>query len=168
MTILKMRNVIARGLYEGTGRIAILANQLEHEPAPPYLYYQPVQPYIPLGTSEIIYQEDAMLRTELVEATISIVACSYDREQDGGMVYGDDEALELAEKAISWLLHGGVPWLMDQGVVVVEIGNVTDRTGIEVDEVARRYGFDLRLRYTRIDTRPSSNIAAGAVRQQGG
>ena len=41
---------------------------------------------------------------------------------------------------------------------VVDVGQAQDRTTLLVDEAARRVGFDVQIRYTRIDERETASI----------
>lgn len=161
--MLTLRNVVARGLYAYLQRPVVLSDQVVSESDMPYIYYQTVQPYMPLGGSEITYDGEALARTEQVETTISYVVCSADREQDFSPIRGDDEALALADRMLGWFGHVGRDWLRQRGIVVVALGNVQNRTAIEVDEVARRYGFDIRLRYIRTDVLETPPIRDGSI-----
>ena len=68
------------------------------------------------------------------------------------------EAEDLAEKAAAYFLHTGYDDFLKLGVAVVDIGQVQPRTTLVIDEAARRYGFDVRIRYTRQDTRRISTV----------
>ena len=48
--------------------------------------------------------------------------------------------------------------LASLGVAVVDVGQAQDRTTLLVDEAARRVGFDVQIRYTRIDERETASI----------
>ena len=71
----------------------------------PYGYYSVLAPRIQtytFGLREVVEREDgfALVRSEPVAATISFTFCSMNREsEDGGYIYGEDEALALAENA---------------------------------------------------------------------
>lgn len=55
LDMLTLRNVVARGLYAYLQRPVVLSDQVVSESDMPYIYYQTVQPYMPLGGSEITY-----------------------------------------------------------------------------------------------------------------
>ena len=44
------------------------------------------------------------------------------------------------------------------GFVVVDVLNAANRSALVLDEMARRYGFDVRLRYRRTDSRSISTV----------
>ena len=155
MMIRTVRNIICRRLHDFLGQPVLLHDQAAPGTRPPMVYYQPVGALIPLGGASI-WQEPA-------EATISITAVSYDRDGRDGRIYGDDEALELAERAISWLLHIGRRELLLDGIAVVEVGNVQCRSNLMIDEVARQYGFDVRVRFDRTTTIDIPIIADGSI-----
>ena len=74
------------------------------------------------------------------------------------MVNGEDEAWSVADKAISYFKHAGQDDFLALGVAVVDVGQAQDRTTLLVDEAARRVGFDVQIRYTRIDERKTASI----------
>lgn len=61
-------------------------------------------------------------------------------------------------KAISYFKHAGQDDFLALGVAVVDVGQAQDRTTLLVDEAARRVGFDVQIRYTRIDERETASI----------
>lgn len=88
------------------------------------------------------------------QQALSFTACSMNRVgQDGAQVMGDDEAMDLADRAQGFFLFTGRQLLADRGIVVVSVENTQPRSALDVDEVARRYGFDILVRYERTDTR---------------
>ena len=70
-----------------------------------------------------------------------------------GPISGDDEALELADRAQGFFLFAGRQLLADLGVVVVRVENTQSRSAFDTDETDRRYGFDVLFRYEREDKR---------------
>lgn len=163
MMIRTVRNIICRRLHDFLGQPVLLHDQAAPETRPPMVYYQPVGALIPLGGASIWQDGGMQYRREPTEGTISITAVSYDRDGRDARIYGDDEALELAERAMSWMLHIGRRELLLDGIAVVEVGNVQCRSNLIIDEVARQYGFDVRLRFERTTTLPVPIIAGGAI-----
>lgn len=85
--------------------------------------------------------------------------CSQNRTaENGSAVNGEDEAWAVADKAISYFKHAGQDDFLALGVAVVDVGQAQDRTTLLVDEAARRVGFDVQIRYTRIDERETASI----------
>ena len=71
----------------------------------------------------------------------------------------------MSKKAVGHLLHGAYHDLADKGIVIAEITNVGNRTTLIVDEAARRYGFDVRIRYTKADERLDSVIETAVLKE---
>ena len=158
MTIKELRNLIVSGLSGYLGIPVALANQVNPEPEFPFVIYSFTAAYIPengLGDYSDIEREDRFqeIRKEEPTCTMSFTVCSVDRKTKEGVILGDDEALELAEKATGWFLHVGYEDLSRRGATVVDVSNIQDRSTLMVDEEARRQGFDVTIRYVRQDAR---------------
>ena len=69
---------------------------------------------------------------------------------------------------IAYIKEGGYNDLSNKGIVVVGVENVGDRSAVEIDQTIRRYGFDVRVRYTRTDERMDDAIAKINVMRKGG
>lgn len=171
MNSIDLRNLMVKGLYAHLSRPVVLSDQLVSESEYPYVYYQPVQPYIPRGGANIIRKPNPAdqksiitQREEWPDATYSIVACSHNRQIGTEYIHGDDEAQALADQAQGWFLHVGALYFAAHDITVMEVNNVQSRTALEIDELDRRYGFDVRLRYLRIDTRIDPTIDNGIIR----
>ena len=114
MTQKALRNLLTRELYAYLGGPkVVLSDQVMPEAEYPYLYYQSVQQHIPGPYNQ--YDEgqagaDAFTqrRSEEAQASFSFTACSLDRDgPDGHRISGDDEALELADRAQGFFLFAG-------------------------------------------------------------
>lgn len=172
MTFLDVRNTIVSQLEAALCIPVVLSDQAAPAPDFPFAYYSVTSPYAPTGemgnysTEEIEGTNQIITtRTEQPSATFSFVFCSinrYTKDEDGKdvepYIYGEDEAQSLAEKAQSFFLLEGYDTLSNLGIVIVDITNTTNRTTLVVDEAARRYGFDVRVRYTRTDTRKDETV----------
>lgn len=156
MTHTALRNRLVSSLYEFLGGPkVVLSDQVMPEADYPYIYYQSVQQHIP-GPYNIEEKEvEGCLvrrRLEHAEATYSFTACSMNRKApDGSLIRGDDEALNLADKAQGFFLFIGKQLLAERGVVVVSVENTQSRSAVGIAETDRRYGFDVRVRYERED-----------------
>lgn len=73
-----------------------------------------------------------------------------------------DTAIIMCRTALKWTIsyfkHAGQDDFLALGVAVVDVGQAQDRTTLLVDEAARRVGFDVQIRYTRIDERETASI----------
>ena len=90
---------------------------------------------------------------------MSFTFCSTNRETDNGYIFGEDEALELAEKANGFFLLNAHNIQTEYGEGVVEnVGSVSSRSSFFVEDTIRRYGFDVRFSYVRTDTMPATLV----------
>lgn len=165
MTFAQARNVIAVSLEEHIGCQVNLSNQIAERPEYPYCYYSVLASRISnhyFGLHEMVQREDGAyeLRSEQVTATMSFTFCSQNRETEDGYIFGEDEALSLAEKAHGFfLLYAHRISTPFGDIVIVDTSNVANRTGFLVEDTVRRYGFDVKFSYVRVDERPATTVA---------
>lgn len=167
MTIVQARNAVVAGLEKNIGCPVILTDQIAEQSAFPYCYYSVLAPRISnhaFGLSEIELDDKQgyrLMRSEPVLATMSFTFCGMNRNSDdGGYIYGEDEALDLAEKGHGFFLLSGHCITTEVGDIVIQnVGNIQSRTGFLVEEAIRRYGFDVKLRYVRTDEMPNTIIS---------
>ena len=81
-------------------------------------------------------------------------------------ISGADEAEELADKAVGYFKQVGYDDFARLGICIVDVGVVQDRSTLMVDEESRRKGFDVRIRYTRTDTRTIQTVQHTAIKQK--
>lgn len=164
MTQRELRNIIVKLLYNYLKAPAgqhspkvVLSDQVMPEADYPYIYYQSIQQHIPGPYNRGQTVNDGTItkyRSESAQASFSFTACSMNRTgPNGTKISGDDEALNLADRAQGFFLFTGRPQLAAAGVVVVSVENTQSRSAIDGDETDRRYGFDVLLRYERRDER---------------
>lgn len=169
MTFVQKRNALISAMSAALGCPVVLDSQVQPEAEPPFVVYSVTSDYIPDGSLGHYSTEAGREETEVVSvrveqpsATFSFTACSINRtvEKDGSSVYvlGSDEALELATLAQGFFLHTGRQKIAEAGFVVVEVSATSNRDALELDEMGRRFGFDVRLRYTRED-----RVTVGAI-----
>lgn len=161
----QMRNAVIARLENHIECPVKLSEQISDIPDFPYCYYSILAPRISdhaFGLHEVIEDGESfkLVRSEPVSATMSFTFCSMNREtDDGGYVFGEDEALSLCEKAHSFFLLNGHSLLTEHGSIVINnIGAVTNRTGFLVEDYVRRYGFDVRISYVRTDEIPTVTV----------
>ena len=166
MTIVQAREAILDGLKEHIGCPVVLSEENQPVPDPPYCYYSVLVPRITdhaFGLTELVETPGGIVRrrSEPVSATMSFTFCSVSRDIPGGYIYGEDEALELAEKAHGFFLLNGHNIETEHGDVVIQnIGGVINRSGFLVTDTIRRYGVDVRFGYVRSDEMPAEGIQA--------
>ena len=146
MTFVEVRNKLIAHLWEYLGCPVVLSNQVQPEAEMPFGIYTVTAPYVSDGGLGDITEKEVeggmeVTRMEMPSATFSFTFCSQDRTgPEGKPISGADEAEPLASRAAGYFLHAGY------------------RTVLLVDEAARRVGFDVRIRYTRQDTRLVSTV----------
>lgn len=171
MTIVQARDAIWARLKEHIGCPIVLADDIEEMPEVPYCYYSILAPRITdhaFGLTEIKETPEGFIRqrSEPVSATMSFTFCSQNRDVPGGeYIFGEDEALNLAEKAHGFFLLNGHNIVTEHGDIVIQnIGTVANRSGFFVTDTMRRYGFDIRFRYVRTDEMPTTTILAVGIK----
>jgi len=167
MTYAQARNAIIERLekhLDCEGRI-VLSDDIANVPDFPYCYYSTLAPRVSthaFGLNEVLGNEEGehkRVRSEPVDATMSFTFCGKTRRVKGHDILGDDEALDMAERAHGFLLLNGHNIVTEDGDIVIRnIGRVTDRTSFHVTEPIRRYGFDIRFGYVRTDEMPTVTI----------
>lgn len=165
MTFIETRNCIVNSLEEYLGCPVILSDQIADKPDFPYCYYSVLVPRITnhaFGLQCVQENDDGgytLKRYEPVKATISLTFCSENRESDKGYIFGEDEAIELAERAHGFFLLTAHNLHTETGdVVICKVGTVSKRDSFVVEETKRRYGFDVQFSYVRTDETPTTII----------
>ena len=171
MTFVEARNELIERLNAHLGIMFVLADDVQPELSFPYAYYSVITPGngIPgMGnvTTEIRDSVDDDGKQDVFSVLhnmpikqLSITFCSTDRvDNNGNDIFGEDEAVTLCEQAKNYLQHVGYHELSDAGLVVVEILNIGQRSGLVVNEVNRRYGFDVRIRFAQASERNDLSI----------
>lgn len=165
MTFLEVRNAIVSGLEAHLGCPVILSDQIASQPEYPYCYYSVLTPrasdhYFGLNGTRETPEGILLTRTERVAATMSFTFCSENRETENGHIYGEDEALDLAEKANGFFLLNAHCISTEAGdVVISNVGSAKPRSGFLVEDTVRRYGFDIKISYMRTDEMPTTTIS---------
>lgn len=168
MKFLELRNKLIAGLSSYLKVPVVLADQVQPEQPFPYVIYSVTSSYIPeAGLGEFSQTTDGdkkiETRSEQPSCSFSFTVCSMNRESldDNGnpvRIFGEDEALDQSEKTQGWFLHAGYDYMSNIGITIVDVTNVQNRSFLQVDEEARRYGFDVLIRYKRVDKRQTNVI----------
>lgn len=163
MDFVDMKNTLIKMMWNHLNRPVILSDQASPEAMYPYIYYNIIGPPKGLGSTgdHRVSVKDGDAYTVLHDhptATFSFTACSQNRTEGSKEILGDDEAMELSEKAAHYLEHIGYNELSRLGIVVVEITNEGQRSGLVVDEIDRRYGFDCRVRFKHTTERNDGSL----------
>lgn len=171
MTFIELRNDLISAFASYLGIPIVLSDQVEAEMPLPYGIYSVLTPYDPeatLGTYETKLIEGGLLETRKEQPTcsFSFTFCSMNRKEGKRHIFGEDEALMLAEKAQGWFLHVGYDVISSMGITVVDVGSARSRSTLMVNEEARRYGFDVQTRYVRTDKRKINTIKSVGVKKR--
>lgn len=145
-----LKNKIIKGLNEYMGCNIVPTDTAARKPEYPYLSYKITSPIENSGgfslinklvpsESEAFDYDIEVVRQEQAHFSLSVNAYSMD----------DDEACGFAIKAADWFKFMGYEYLISCNIVIVNVGNVGDRTAQIVDDYERRYGFDVRCRTAR-------------------
>jgi len=165
VTFVEARNAIIFGLENHLGCPVVLSEQIADVSDFPYSYYSVLASRISdhaFGLRGVVQETPdgyTLKRSEPVKASLSFTFCSENRESPDGYIFGEDEALELAEKAHRYFLLDAHNIITDTGEVVINnVGSVANRSGFLVEDTVRRYGFDVMFSYVRIDEKPTITI----------
>ena len=166
MTFVEARNEVVTRLEKHIGCPVDLSDQIADKPDYPCCYYSVLASRISdhaFGLIETDRHEEGgytLRRSEQVSATMSFTFCSMNREtEDGEYIFGEDEALDLAEKAHGFfLLDGHNIHTVAGDIVIQNVGQVANRSGFVVEETVRRFGFDVRFAYVRTDEKETTTI----------
>lgn len=165
MRFVEVRNEIVYRLEQHIGCPVILSEQIADQPEYPYCYYSVLASRISrhaFGLRELTADGETLIaqRSEPVEGTMSFTFCGMNREmEDGGYIFGEDEALALTEKAHGFFLLNAHNIPTGAGDIVINnVGPVAKRSGFLVEETIRRYGFDVRFDFVRVDEMRTTNI----------
>lgn len=164
MTFVEARNAVIPGLEQHLDCPVILSEQIADAPEFPYCYYSVLAPRISdhaFGLQEVQKTPDGhvLKRHEPVKASMSFTFCSGNRETPDGYIFGEDEALELAEKAHGYFLLDAHDIRTGTGRIVIHnVGSVANRSGFFVEDTLRRYGFDVLFAYIRTDEKQATVI----------
>jgi len=137
-----IRNTLVGGLYNYTGNLTILAEQSEKKPNTPYLSLKFTSLLANDSMNPNEYTSNVQDGVEIREVTnpeISVSITSYGTD--------DDESVDLALNAYSWLKTAGYYELEGKDIIVVSMDPIQNRDTILGDVTyERKQGFDVRLR----------------------
>ena len=126
-----IRKVVCKGLKDYLKVPCVRNNQNQDPPEYPYLSYTVTTPE---SVNKGTYGEykDGIDRKS-VKQTWSITAQSDD----------SDESMTLAIKARGWLEHYATQLLSDNGIIVEQVTNITNRDNLITTEYEYKNGFDV-------------------------
>jgi hypothetical protein len=139
-----IKSMIAKA-YQDTGLRIIQANTTAPKPPLPYAVYNITSPYVKdRGQPNMTTQErDGELYLNYEEQYLTTISFN---------VYADknETTIDNAMKLRQWFLFVGQQYLQDNGIAVVNVGNIENRTTFLVDSYEYKHGFDVQLRMTQI------------------
>lgn len=169
MTFTQVRNHLIAKLEKYLGCPIILSEQISEQLEYPYCYYSVLSPRNSARTFALreLLKGNILVRSEPVTATMSFTFCSQDRLIDDRYIFGEDEALEFAEKALNFFLLNSHELHTPGGNIVVRIiSDISNRSSFLVENTVRRYGFDVKLAYTRTDTTEGAAIEIVGIKHK--
>lgn len=144
-----IKNMIAKA-YQDTGLRIIQANTTAPKPPLPYAVYNITAPYVKdRGQPNMTPQErDGELYLNYEEQYLTTISFN---------VYADknETTIDNAIKLRQWFLFVGQEYLQDNGIAVVNVGNIENRTTFLVDSYEYKHGFDVQLRMTQTVEMPT-------------
>ena len=169
MNVIALRNQIIQGLSEYLECPVVLNNQQNPEQDPPYVFYSmtPFSPENEFGDYRTEQEDGTCVEYRRIEpsCSFSFTVCSVDREEKETYILGEDEACFLVAKAAGWFEHVGYDFFFRIGVTGIDVSAIQERSSLLVDEEARRYGFDVRIRYVKEDVREIGTIEQVATKK---
>lgn len=137
-----IKNMIAKA-YQDTELRIIQANTTAPKPSLPYAVYNITAPYVKdRGQPNMTPQErDGELYLTYEEQYLTTISFN---------VYADknETTIDNAIKLRQWFLFVGQEYLQENGIAVVNVGNIENRTTFLVDSYEYKHGFDVQLRMT--------------------
>ncbi|WPZ17792.1 hypothetical protein UM396_14500 [Geobacillus subterraneus] len=137
-----IKTIVAQA-YRDTGLRIIQANTTAPKPPLPYAVYNITVSYTKdRGRPNVAAREEADALYLDYEDSF-LVTISFN-------VYADrnEATIAQAKKLRQWFLFVGQVFLQDNGIAIVNVGNVENRTTFLVDSYEYKHGFDVQLRMT--------------------
>lgn len=144
-----LRNTISHGLYKFTGRLVVETDTNAEKPKRPFLSYKFTITRMNVGEGGVRghrfdTSNDPKFKHDYIESLefqpYSVI--SIQAHADSVL-----ESQTLALQAWEWFkLMGDMPF-EDVNAVVVDVGNITDRSVYLVDGFEFKQGFDVRIRW---------------------
>jgi hypothetical protein len=144
-----IKSMIAKA-YQDTGLRIIQANTTAPKPPLPYAVYNITAPYVKDRGQPNITTRDAGEELYLQYEEQYLVTISFN-------IYADknETTIDWAMKLRQWFLFFGQDFLQENGIAVVNVGNIENRTTFLVDSYEYKHGFDMQLRMTQTAEMPT-------------
>lgn len=138
-----IKSMIAKA-YQDTGLRIIQANTTAPKPPLPYAVYNITAPYVKDRGQPNVMTRDAGEELYLQYEEQYLTTISFN-------VYADknETTIDNAIKLRQWFLFFGQDFLQENGIAVVNVGNIENRTTFLVDSYEYKHGFDVQLRMTQ-------------------
>jgi hypothetical protein len=126
------------------GITVIQANQKGEIPPLPYAVYNITAPYVKDRGQPNITPRDTGDDLYLQYEEQYLVTISFNIFADK-----NESTIDWAMKLRQWFLFFGQDFLQENGIAVVNVGNIENRTTFLVDSYEYKHGFDVQLRMTQ-------------------
>lgn len=144
-----IKSMIAK-IKADIGITVIQANQTAPKPPLPYAVYNITAPYVKDRGQPNVTARDAGEELYLQYEEQYLVTISFNIFADK-----NETTIDLAMKLHQWFLFFGQVFLQDNGIAVVNVGNIENRTTFLVDSYEYKHGFDVQLRMTQTAEMPT-------------
>jgi hypothetical protein len=141
--IQNIKSIISQAI-EDIGVEIIPANTTKPKPPLPYATYNITAPYVKdRGQPNIVTKEqEGELYLSYEEQYLTTISFNVFADKN-------ESTIDLAMKLHQWFLFFGQDYLQDNGIAVVNVGNIENRTTFLVDSYEYKHGFDVQLRLTQ-------------------
>lgn len=149
MSSIELMELIKKELYKETSKFVVYTDNIKEKPKLPFYSIKMTTLRQGVGEEgnqlhEFVESKDSAFKWDYLEvlqsqpnAIISLMA--YDKDMIG--------AMKTAYEAFNFFKFSGRRIFKEKGFVIVDVGDVQDRTVLNVDNYEYRYGFDLKVRY---------------------
>lgn len=166
--IKNLRDLFVKGIYEDTGFFVVPTDNPNKKPKYPYFSYKFTTLRQNIGEAGVFEDDFVKSEDKRFKYDVRTTATFQPKVIVSFNCYSDDliDSQEQILKAWEWFKLKGRRILADNNIVVVDVGNIQDRSIVLVDNYEYRQGFDVEFRVLhqfedRIETIEKYKIKGG-------
>lgn len=146
--IKNLRDLLVKGIYEDTGLIVVPTDNPNKKPKYPYFSYKFITLRKNVGESGVYKDDFVESLDKRFKYDVRTTATFQPKTIISFNCYSDDliETQENILRAWEWFKLKGRRILANNNIVVVDVGNIQDRSIVLVDNYEYRQGFDVGFR----------------------
>lgn len=163
-----LRDLFVKGIYEDTGLLVVPTDNPNKKPKYPYFSYKFTTLRQNIGEAGVFEDDFVKSTDKRFKYDVRTTATFQPKAIVSFNCYSDDliDSQEQILKAWEWFKLKGRRILADKNIVVVDVGNIQDRSIVLVDNYEYRQGFDVEFRVLhqfedRIETIEKYKIEGG-------